>query len=189
MKLKKPSISLKLIMFFVLLAFAANANALTITPDDEAFLWGDETSQASINSILLSSIVGTYDYLYKNDVDEGASGPLSGSYDTQYFNTPSDPSDAVISWIEGTPIVGDPAYLLVKDGNQSPAWYLFDLTALNWNGMETIILEGFWPLQGAISHVALYGSSVGVPEPATVLILGAGLLGMAGISRKRNRRR
>jgi hypothetical protein len=61
---------------------------------------------------------------------------------------------------------------------------LFNLTSLGWDGMETLNLSGFWPQQGAISYVALYGDAKKVPEPTTMLLLGFGLLGLVGFGRK-----
>jgi hypothetical protein len=88
----------------------------------------------------------------------------------------------LIEYVDGQPIAED-AFLLVKDGNQTPAWYLFDLSG--WDGMEDLVLTGFWPNQGAISHVSLYGgTSTTVPEPGTLLLLGSGLVGLALYGRK-----
>jgi len=123
---------------------------------------------------------------YKQNAGGSEEGPLGGSYSTVFTNTPGDPSGAIITYAGGN-IVSN-AFLFVKDGNQNPAWYLFNLTAtgLNWNGTDTLNLSGFWPQQGAISHVSLFGgSSTAVPEPATLSLLGMGLLGFAAVQRRR----
>ena len=177
----------KLVICFlciILLAFGAQAHALSITPSSIPLLaTGPQTSQAQIN-VAIAGLVG--DQLYKQDVGGGESGPLAGSYDTAFFNTPLDPADATITYTGGD-IVGSPAQLLVKDGNQDPAWYLFDLApGMSWNGMETLDLTGFWPGKGAISHVTLYGSrETPIPEPTTMLLLGTGILGLVAFGRKK----
>ena len=129
---------------------------------------------------------GTLNELYKQDVSAVSdTGPYAGSYGTTFANTPTDPMDATIAWVMNTPFIGGPPiYLLVKNGNEVPRWYIFDLSAL-WDGKETINMTGFWPNQGSISHVALYGDSTGIAlsEPITLLLLGFGLVGLAGVRR------
>lgn len=178
----------KLITILVgtMLAIGVQAQALVILPGDADY-YGNQTGVSEIESAISALGVTLGSELYKQDVDGPETGLLAGSYTTEFFNTPTDPSDATISWVTGTPIIGDPKYLLVKDGNQEPAWYLFDLTnsPLVWDGMETLSLNDFWPKQGAISHVSLYGTSVPVPEPGTMMLLGVGMFGLAIFGKRR----
>jgi hypothetical protein len=166
------------------------AEALDITPSTGTLgvtrFEGEETSTpaaiAEANSLCGNCLVTEQ---YKQNVGGGEEGPLAGSYSTVFLNTPGEPPGATITYTGGN-IVSAPAYLFVKDGNQDPSWYLFNLTALSWNGTDTLNLSGFWPAQGAISHVSLFGgSSTSVPEPATLSLLGMGLLGFAAVQRRR----
>jgi hypothetical protein len=90
----------------------------------------------------------------------------------------------------------DCLYLIVKDGGQDPAAYAFDLLNLDifsptppyetWNGTDTLHLTNFWIGDGSISHVEIRGcGGTPIPEPATMLLLGTGLIGLAGIGRKK----
>jgi hypothetical protein len=116
-------------------------------------------------------------------------GSFASSYETAFFNTDTDPEDATITYVSGPSMTGDPLYLLVKDGNHDPIWYIFDLNSVSpptpsvsWNGTETLQIQDFWPNGGAISHVSIYGSAT-VPEPTTLMFLGLGLIGLAGVRR------
>jgi hypothetical protein len=182
----KPTIR-KLLVLVASLGLAAAASALPITPtsgDLNTTRWeGDQNSTPAILTAI-SPIIGSATELYKSNVGGPEEGPLAGSYDTTFTDTPSDPSGASILYVGG-PIVSPTAFLLVKDGNQSPAWYLFNLTALGWNGTDTLDLSGFWPNQGAISHVSLFGTRTSVPdEGATLGLLGIGLVGIALLRRR-----
>lgn len=161
------------------------ADTVEITPDSGVLntsRWeGNETSQAQIDAVI-GPIVSPSTELYKQNVGGSESGALASSYTTTFDGA----GGSTISW-DGGAFVGPTAYLLVKDGNQVPAWYLFDLTALGWDGMEDLVLSDFWPAQGAISHVSLYGTTgTSVPEPVTLTLLGLGLpaAGVAGRRRK-----
>lgn len=109
------------------------------------------------------------------------SGSYSGSYNTTFSNTTTDPQDALIDYISGNSIVCPNCVLEVKDGNQTPGRYFYNLAT--WNGTEDLNLTDFWPLNGSISHVAIWGEGSNVPigavpEPSTVLLFGSGLVGL-----------
>jgi len=110
----------------------------------------------------------------------------------------AEPSGEVSDYLITNDIsIGAHTYLVVKDGNHVPRWYIFDLlelsnvvpgTTYSWNGTDDLSLKDFWasPSGGSISHVSICSDGgVPVPEPATLLLLGSGLIGLAGIGRKK----
>jgi hypothetical protein len=164
------------------------ANALLITPSTAPcgvatclLATGNQTGQAHIDIAIAGLLSGSTE-IYKQNVGGSETGSVAGSYLTTFFNTPTDPAGATIEYVGGP--VASATHLLVKDGNQEPAWYFFRLA---WNGLETITLENFWPNNGAISHVTLYGGTptTRVPEPGTMGLLGAGLLAFGFLRRRK----
>ena len=182
-----------------LMLFGAQAQAdLIITTATPSVENGDSAGcQADPNcagksgtSKILAYLTGTIsdfgEELYKSDIEGGVSvesGPFDEYYNTIFSNTPSSPSDALIDWI-GRYYMGDARYLLIKDGDHSPIWYLFDIKA--WDGKMDILISGFWPDNGSISHVSIYGGTLKLPEPGSLALLGIGLFGI-GLARLRKR--
>ena len=131
--------------------------------------------------------------LYKSDVSDNwldlgvgdDSGPYASVYRTVFSDTILDPADARITYQGGDDIDCPSCYLAIKDGNHSPAYYFYNLSA--WNGTEEIRLQDFWPNGGAISHIAIWGETpVKVAEPSTLGLLGLGLLAL-GFARRGKR--
>lgn len=188
-----------LVIGVLLLGLTSFAQALLITPtgygssptnwiftgsgqNEWQGLPGSTTSTSKILTYITDTLniaLGTEQY--KQDVGAASdTGALKDNYSTVYNN---DNSGATITYSTGASFV--PGYLLVKDGNHDPIWYLFNLSNI-WEGKEQLVLSSFWTGDGEISHVALYGgSSNPVPEPATLLLFGTGIAGLAAVGRRK----
>ena len=164
-------------------ALSASATTIIITPETISHWSGNENSTPAINTAI-ASMIGSAEELYKQEVGGAESGGLAGSYEVN-FSPSTDPSGATITYTGGD-VVGPTAFLLVKDGKNEPAWYLFDLTELGFVGTQTLELKNFWPGEGAISHLTLYGGrgSQVADVGSSMALLGMALMGLGAVRRK-----
>jgi hypothetical protein len=180
----------KAIMFGVaaLLALGLNASALLIVPGDaeaSGAETGNEEVLAAVAAWLALNTDCDVEGVYKSNVGTGeeAGYPYVDDYETSFSNSATDPEDALIEWDGPDYINSDCIYLVVKDGNANPGWYLFDLGG--WNGQDDVQLDGFWPSRGSISHIEiLAGPKNEVPDAGSAaMMLGTALLTLGGIRR------
>jgi hypothetical protein len=147
---------------------------------------GTQTSNPQILSAVALA-VGAQTQLYKadsgNTVVEDLNMPFANYYTTEYIGSGGDYSGAKITWDGPNFISANPVYAIVKDGNQDPAWYLFNISG--WNGKDTLEFSGFWPQSGSISHIEIQGTPGTVPDGGmTLMLLGGALVGLETLRRK-----
>jgi hypothetical protein len=155
----------KLSLAAVLVAgLAFNASALNITPGTFSPWTG--TDNSNLSAAQIGAIVGVT--------------PLSMVYNQEIQGESSG-----LTINENVSTAGS-IFLYVKDGNHNPAFYIFNLTGV-WNGTDALVLSGFWPGPGSISHVSLYTGpgTQRVPDAGGTLALMGVALGSLGLLRRK----
>jgi len=113
-------------------------------------------------------------------------GSYADFYETVFSNSPTHPRDALIAYLGGPSVPTGALFLYVKDGGQEPAFYVYDLLAPSyaWNGVDDLVLNGFWAPTGSITSLKIFGSPAAVPEPFSITLLGMGLAARAWSRRR-----
>ena len=107
----------------------------------------------------------------------------------------NDTGDIFAFNLNGDPFLADTDYFIIKNTNK---WALFEnLANVDWGvfNINAEVIGGNWAgdLTGfnlgngefTISHVTEFVGPASVPEPSISALLGIGLLGMIGVSRRR----
>ena len=172
-----------LLISIFLCVFTSSAWSLTVGINDVGYVdtWlasaslgdsGDATELLWVQGLLGNDIT----FQEKTDTSDGA-GWLQTNEDARVFafDFVNDNPEYFLVKIGAKPGYND--HFLFQNGSNI-AWGVIDLDL---NSIESI------KNVGKLSHINEYNGAAPVPEPATLFLLGSGLLGLAGLKRKLNK--
>lgn len=166
-KMKKILILSLIAMFLVLAIVPVMADTLIVPVDDSIYENPQgilPNSNPDTEELFLETILGlTYndpsvDFIHKEE----------NYFATEEFKSLTN-YDPGFAWL----------YAVVKVDGKNDGWYAYQNDGINGLSVPTVGQYRY-----GISHVSFFGSTP-VPEPATLILLGLGLLGIAGIRRKK----
>jgi hypothetical protein len=185
-KLKKIFLSLFAIILAVGIGNFANATICDVTDVSGSVACKDGIGNNDSMDTLNNNLFFGFDdwvFLQKKEIPEG----FTTTVDINLIVSPDSPSSSgtwafdSVAWSFYEDLL-----IVLKDGvvvsNGRLFWFAYLLDDI------TKPISGTWayPEGKTLSHLAVYGRiGTPVPEPATMLLLGTGLIGLAGLGRKK----
>ena len=166
----------------VMLLFCLTGPAAANTLVDESFggLGSYWTGPATNPDFLSNSSDAAQRSWLEDGLLDGPAGDLTGT-----FNWDDGPK-VLNEWDPG---IVDWDYAIVKIGKGHAiggAWYAYNNDYSTPNLLDVPPQPGISEFPNGVSHVSIYGGQP-VPEPATMLLLGSGLVALAGFGRKKKK--